>query len=142
MYDQSEVLDVEPSIEPQTLGSSTTVNGSGVDLKGFHAATVLIDVGAYTDGSHAFEVQEANDDGTGSPDTWAAVADADLEGSEPTVDASGEGDEQYRLGYTGGKRHLRVSVTSSSVTTGLADVVAYVIRGIPADAPVSRASTS
>ena len=64
MYDQSEVLRPQPSIEPQTL-TDGTVNGADVDTKQFGSATVVIDVGLWTDGSSVFSVEEANDDGTG-----------------------------------------------------------------------------
>lgn len=136
-YDQSEVLDVQPSIEPQDLASDTTVNGAAVDLKGFAAATVVVDVGTWTDGDHTFEVQHANDDGTGSAGTFEAVSDDDLKGTEPVVDGADDDEQQYKVGYTGVRRHLRVSVTSASTTSGLADAVAYVVLGKPANAPVS-----
>lgn len=136
-YDISEELDVATSIEPQTLGSSATVNGSAVDLKGFNAAMIVVDVGTRTDGTHTFEVQEANDDGTGSAGSFSAVAAADLVGTEPVVNSASTDDTTYRIGYTGTKRHVRVSVTSASVTTGLADVAGYVVKGKPTEAPVS-----
>lgn len=136
MRDQSQVLDVDQSIAPQDLAADTTVDGSAVDLKGFNAATVAIDVGTWTDGTHTFEVQHANDDGTGSPGTFAAVPDADLEGDEPVVDSATTDGQTYKLGYTGLRRHLRVSVTSTGTTTGLADVAAYAVKGVPTNAPV------
>lgn len=136
-YDMSKDVKVDPSLEPQTLGADATVNGASVDLKGFHAATVIIDVGAWTDGTHTFEIQEADDDGAGSPGSFAGVAAADLVGTEPVVDGATVDDQQYLIGYIGDKRHLRVSVTSASVTTGLAAVASYVMAGKPSTLPVA-----
>lgn len=100
--------------------------GTAVDLANIGKAAVVINVGAYTDGTHTFEVQHAPDDGSGSPGTWEAVADSDLDGTEPTVDASGDANTVHEIGYQGANRHLRVSTTVSGTTSG-ADYAASVV---------------
>lgn len=133
------MLDLKAHISPaQTLrpaARTADANGENVDLANFDAAVVVIDVGTWTDGTHTFEVQEADDDGSGSPDTWAAVADADLDGSEPVVDGAADDDQIYEIGYIGGKRWLRVVVTVASATTG-AVYAATVVRGKGRNLPV------
>lgn len=124
-------VSVAQSIAPgnHTSGDST---GSGVDLANFDAAVVVLDVGTVSDGAFSIEVQDAADDGSGSPDTWEAVADDDLDGSEPgTLSA----DTVTEIGYHGRRRHLRVVATDGG--TGNADFGASVVRALPRNKPQS-----
>lgn len=112
----------------QTLAPAAhtaSANGTGVDLAGFESAAVVIDVGARTDGTHTFEVQESDDNST-----FTAVADADLDGTEPVVDGAADDDQVYVVGYKGRSRYLRVAVTVASATTG-ALYGASVVRSAP-----------
>jgi hypothetical protein len=123
--DQRSTLGLVESLAPATRNAGA--NGSSADLRWFDAATVIIHVGAITDGSHAFEVQESDDDST-----FTAVADKDLIGTEPSAaDAS----TIYTLGYIGSKRYVRV-VSTSSGSTGAA-YGAVVARGHGRDNPVT-----
>lgn len=110
---------------------TASANGTGVDLQGYNAALVVIDLGAWTDGSHTFEVQESDDNST-----FSAVADADLLGTEPVMDAADEDNTIHKIGYVGTKRYIRVATTVSGTTTG-AVYGASVIRGHANVAPVA-----
>lgn len=103
----------------------STATGTGVDLKGYFGACVAIVAGARTDGTHTFEVQDSDDNST-----FAAVADANLNGSEPVVDGTADDNQIYLIGYHGTKRYLRVKVTVTSATTGCVEG-AHIIKGIP-----------
>lgn len=92
---------------------TASANGTGVDLQGFEGAVVLIATGAYTDGTHTFEVQESADNAA-----FTAVADSDLQGTEPVVGAAADGNKIYKVGYLGIKRYVRVVVTAAGTTTG------------------------
>lgn len=129
MKDFYNSMGAEITINPAAYTATET--GSGVDLQGFEGATVLIVVGAWTDGTHAFEVQESSDDST-----YTAVSDDDLLGSEPTVDAADEDETVYRVGYVGTERYIRVVATLSSATSG-AEFSAIVAKGFPRKSPVS-----
>jgi len=123
-------ISVAQSLRPQEVNADATVTGEDVDLAGYDAATVVIDVGAWaTDGTNTFEVQEADDDGAGSPDTYAAVAAADLNGTEPVVDGATDDDQIYQLEYIGGKRWIRVVVVTTANTSGTLQLAASVARG-------------
>lgn len=126
MRDIANDLSVASSLAPSAY--TATTNGDAVDLANFDGAAAVIDVGAYTDGTHTFEVQHAPDDGSGSPGTWEAVDDADLDGTEPEVSASGDADTVHEIGYQGANRHLRVVVTTSGTTSG-AEYGASIVRG-------------
>lgn len=115
--------DAAQSLRPQARTASA--NGTGVDLVGYDAALVLIDVGAWTDGTHTFEVQDSEDNST-----FAAVADEYLLGTEPAVSGAAHDDVIYEIGYKGIKRYLRVAVTVSGATTG-AVYGASIVRGKP-----------
>ena len=126
MIDLYSNISVAQSLAPAARTASA--NGSSVDLAGFHGAMVVVATGTITDGTHAIEVQES-DDGS----TWSAVADSDLQGTEPSALAS---NTVYRIGYLGTKRYLRVVATVSGATTG-GVYGAWIVRGHPRKAPAS-----
>lgn len=116
---------------------TTNVDGDTIDLQGFNSAVVLFYTeSAITDGTHTPKVQHADDDGAGSPDSWADVAAADLEGEAlAAFDSSNEGVQT--TGYKGGKRFIRASVTVTGGPGTGGRVGAAVIKGHPAQMPVS-----
>lgn len=97
---------VDQDIVPAAYTSTQT--GSGVDVVNAEKVAVIFNVGAVTDDAWTFEVQEAADDGSGSPDTWAAVDAADLDGSVPDAPAA---NTVTKVGYYGVERHVRVVAT-------------------------------
>lgn len=103
-------LSVATSLSPAARTASA--NGTGVDLQGYEGALVVVQTGAITDGTHAIEVQESDDN-----ITYAPVADADLQGTEPAIGATDD-DKVYEIGYLGKKRYIRVAVTVSGATSG------------------------
>ncbi len=119
--DMKNNVDVAQSLVPASR--TATVNGTGVDLRGYEAAMAVIDRGAIggTSPSFTFEVQESDDDAS-----YNAVADADLDGTEP-VDTSG--DAVSRIGYKGGKRYIRVAITAVSGTSPTLLCSVAVMRG-------------
>lgn len=118
------------SLAPQEVASDTTVNGSEADLgadDGYERAVILCAVGSRTDGTFTFEVQESDTSGSG----FTAVADADLQGTEPGA----TGDGVTKLGYIGDNRYIRVSMTSTSTTNG-GLVAAEILSAGPRTEPV------
>jgi len=111
-------------------GNGTTVDRAE-DSSMFQDALVVISVGTVTDGTHTFEVQHSDDNSS-----WAAVADADLQGTEPAVTSSTD-ETVYELGYKGSKRYVRVAVTVATATTG-GLYGAQVVLSNPRVAPVVR----
>src|SRR5574337_1904293 len=105
---------------------TTTAAGTAVDLEGFESAVAEIAVGAWTDGTHAFSVQESD---TTTDGDFADVADADLQGTEPTVASGSTQNTVHELGYIGDKRYVRVKCTiSGGPSTGLV-AGASIVRG-------------
>lgn len=128
MRDLHDNIRASVTLAPATRTASA--NGTSVDLAGFEAAEVVVATGTITDGTHTIELQDS-DDGA----TFAAVADAFLLGSEPAIGAADD-NKTFRVGYVGGKRYLRASVTVSGATSG-GTYGAVVIAGYPRHAPVA-----
>jgi len=115
-----------------------TVNGTAIDLwsntvgdQVFRSALAVVQTGTITDGTHTVEVQESDDNSS-----FTAVADADLQGSEPAIGAAND-NVVYEIGYRGTKRYIRVTVVTSGATTG-GTFGAVLILGIPRRLPVAH----
>jgi hypothetical protein len=128
MRDLKNNFDAVISLAPAARTASA--NGSGVDLSGYGGAMVLVTTGLITDATHTIEVQESEDNAT-----FTAVADADLQGTEPAIGAADD-NKVYRVGYLGNKRYVRVVVTVAGATTG-GVLGASVVRGLPRYAPLA-----
>ena len=115
-----------------------TVNGTAIDLwsnsvgrQVFGGALAIVQTGTITDGTHTVEVQESDDNSS-----FTAVADADLQGSEPAIGAAND-NVVYEIGYRGAKRYIRVTVVTSGATTG-GIFGAVLALGIPRRRPVAH----
>jgi hypothetical protein len=108
------------------LARTATSTSETVDLQGYEGALVLFHLGTITDGTHTFELQESD---TTTAGDFAAVAAADLQGTEP-VGASDNDDKVISLGYIGSKQYLRVVCTVATATTGGTYGIS-VVKGFP-----------
>ena len=135
------------AIQVQTITGSALLSGN-LDLAGYNAAEVLVDFGDIDEmGSSpeggaqvAIKLEHADDDGTGAPGSYAEVALVDVIGagsvtggvvSTVTTDAV-----PVRVGYVGGKRFLRVTLTPTALTNG-GPIGAWLLAGRPRHAPAS-----
>jgi hypothetical protein len=126
--------DLKSNIKPvQSLVPATrtaAANGSGVDLTGFNAASVLFSngaIGGTASPTFTFEVQESDDNAT-----FTAVADKDLRGVEPVITAANQVSQVSYIGY---KRYIRAILKTVAGTTPTLDCGATVILGHPGNAP-------
>lgn len=121
-------ISVAQSLTPASR--TAAVNGTGVDLTGYDAATVVLDLGAAggTTPSFTFEVQDSADNAA-----FAAVAAADLDSGQPAAVTAGGA--VVEIGYRGVKRYLRVAITAASGTTPTLLCSATVVRGKPRKLP-------
>ena len=145
-YDLSNNLDVVRAILAQTIDSSNLVSGN-LDLAGASSAAILIEfgdiaeMGASPEGAAKIDVhlEHADDDGTGSPGTYADVVKADTTGAlasftgglvlSPVSDLV-----PVKVGYIGGKRFARVTLEPTGLSTG-GPVMALLVRGALHDKP-------
>ncbi|MFF9215624.1 hypothetical protein [Streptomyces viridosporus] len=115
---------------------TATANGTSVDRAGggalYQDAAIVVHTGTITDGTHAIDVQESDDNST-----WNSVPADQLQGSKPSIVAADD-DKLFVIGYKGIKRYLRAVATVSSATTG-GTYGAVVLLGNPRVAPVVHA---
>jgi hypothetical protein len=128
---------VQPTLNVATRTNGTT-NGTAIDLwmnsvgrQAFRSAMVLVHTGTLTDGTQTIEVQESDDNSS-----WTAVADADLQGTEPAIAASAD-NTLYEIGYRGTKRYIRVVDVVSGATSG-GTLGAVVVLGMARRLPVAH----
>lgn len=104
-------------------------NGAQIDTVDAGALAVVMSLGGGSaDGDYDFALEEAPDDGTGSPGTWSVVASEDVLGSLPTglqADAGVTG----QVGYAGHNRFVRVTVTENTAATTAPDAYAVGLKG-------------
>lgn len=100
------------SLPPAVRSANGTVNGTAVDMAGtrnnFRVAMMVVLAGAVTDGTHTVSLEESADGTTG----WTAVDAANREGTFPAI-TSASPNSIYRVGYSGNKRFIRASITTS-----------------------------
>ena len=118
---------VTPSLVPAVR--TATATGNAVDLRGFDAAVLTVNFGAYTDGTHTPSVQQSVDGVT-----YTACATSDLDGAFAAVSSSAGANTMQSVGYIGAQRYVRVVLTISGATTGALSS-AYVIAGYPRSEP-------
>lgn len=128
--------DLKSNIKPvQSLVPATrnaAANGTGVDLSGFNAVSVLFAngaIGGTASPTFTFEVQESDDNAT-----FTAVIDRDLRGVEPVITAAGQVSQVAYLGY---KRFIRAVLKTVSGTSPTLDCAAQIILGCPVSVPTA-----
>lgn len=129
--DNTSFQDPVQAIAPQSAAGGIT--GGQVDLQKYEAAQVLLTVSQNGGGGdYSVKLQEAPDDGAGSPGSWTDVASSDQIGSfTSNIDSVSPGDFVEDVGYIGGERFVRVVVTENSSSSPGPDVAATVNRGWP-----------
>jgi len=122
--DLSEIT-IQRSIQPQTISSNTTVNGSSIDLTTVASGKVrvvgIIGVGTRTDGTYAVKLQDSTDN-SAFADLTTVVGDASNITAANTA---------RRLTATAYRRYVRAVITSTSVTTGAQVSADIVVAGRP-----------
>jgi len=113
------------------ISTNTTTAGVEIDTQGYESVTFEIITGARTDGTVTPLIQESDTSGSYS----GSVDDDDLIGLE-TEAALSTAQSRSRIGYVGSKRYVKLSLVSTSVTTGLT-AGASAILGNPKSAPVA-----
>ncbi|MCY0919611.1 MULTISPECIES: hypothetical protein [unclassified Streptomyces] len=125
-------ISAAPSLAP--AARTAAADGAAVDLAGYGNSVVIIDTGTVTGTTplFTFEVQESD---TTTGGDFTAVADADLDGTEPAVSAAND-ETVFRIGYRGRKRYLRVILkTVGGTSTPTLPCTGLVLRGSPRKAP-------
>ncbi len=139
MRDLINNVDVRRAISPVNAGSGdTAIVSQIIDRQGYDSLAFFIATGSLSDANATFTVLVEDGDDSDLVDDGAAVADANLNGTEALASfAFGDDDEVRKIGYRGSKRYVRLTITPSS-NTGDVYVSAVAVLGHPAAAPVAQ----
>ena len=124
-------ISVKNALNIASISTNTTTAGIEIDTQGFESVTFEIITGARTDGTVTPLIQETDVSGSYS----GSVDDDNLIGLE-TDAAISVAHSRSRIGYIGAKRYVKLSLVSTSVTTGLT-AGASVILGDAKHLPVT-----
>ena len=127
------------AISPAAAGTDNTALVSQIlDMLGFEAAELLINIGANTDTDATFAVLIEHGDVANLSDA-AAVPDAQLLGLETQAGFQFDDDnEQRKIGYIGNKRYIRATITPTGNNSGNIFVAAQWLLGFPREAPTAN----
>lgn len=120
--------DVSPAVALNTtaISSNTTTNGSIIDTQDAESLEFLILSGTLTDGTYTPSLTEGDESNLSDGATVAAddmigtVADATFAATDDNV--------VKKLGYKGGKRYVRLNITSAGASSG-GTVSAVAVKG-------------
>ena len=127
------------AISPVAAGTDNTAMVSQiVDMQGFEALELLINIGANTDADATFAVTMEHGDAANLSDA-VAVPTAQLLGTLALAGFQFDDDnEQRKIGYIGNKRYVRATITPTGNNSGNIFVAAQWLLGFPRDAPTAN----
>jgi len=120
-----------------TVSNNTAVVSPITDSQGFDSVTYLIGAGTLADADATFTVLIEDGDAANLSDA-AAVIDDELLGTEILASFTFANDGSARkIGYVGGKRYTRCTVTPAS-NTGSAPIAIIPLLGHPSQLPTDN----
>ena len=128
-------LEFRRAISPVSVADNTAAVSQIIDRQGFSGLEFVIAAGSLADADATFTVLvEDGDDATLVSD-GAAVADAQLLGTEALASFQFDDDNETRkIGYIGNKRYVRLTITPAN-NASAAVICAVAVLGGAADAP-------
>lgn len=116
----------------------TAIVSTIVDTAGYGSCEFVIVTGTNTDADATFAVLVEDGNNSSLTDN-AAVADAQLLGTEALAGFTFADDAETRkIGYVGGKRYVRVTVTPTGNGAGNIFLAGLWVLGHPANAPTAN----
>jgi len=132
-YDLQGETQAAIALAPVSIATDTTTAGLIIDTLGYESIMFAMITGVLTDGDYLAVLHDGD---TSNLADAAVVSGDDLLGTLPNFDADTDDATVGRFGYRGKKRYVRVSVTSSSTSTG-ALVAVLATLGHPKTVPVA-----
>lgn len=124
------------ALDTQAISTDTTTNGDVIDTQGYNSIVFVLQAGTLTDGTYTPVIEEGDNSGLSDA---AAVTDFHLLPSGTGQEAAAALDTSNtvsKLGVISNKRYLRLSVASTSTTSG-GTVGGVAVLGHPVSSPVS-----
>lgn len=139
MRDQSNNLHILNAISPIAARTdNTAIVSSIIDRRGYDSLTFGIAVGTNTDADATFTVLVEDGENSALSDN-VAVSDDNLVGTEALASYTFADDaESRKIGYVGGKRYVRLTITPANNAAGNIFVAAVAILGNPHVAPTAN----
>lgn len=136
MKDLMNYVNVRQALAPQIqTNASGALVGAIIDRLGFESLTFAIVLGALTDANATATVLVEHGDAANLSDA-AAVPDEQLVGLEATAAFDFADDNECRkIGYSGGKQFVRLTVTTAGNDAGSIPIAAVAILGHPNQVP-------
>ena len=133
-------IQVKRAISPVSGAIDNTAQVSQIiDRQGYDALEFLIATGSIADADATFVVLVEDGDAANLSDA-AAVADAELAGTETTAGFQFDDDNEVRkIGYLGAKRYVRLTITPAA-NTGAWLIAAVAVLNRAAVQPVTQAA--
>lgn len=114
---------------------NTAIVSAIIDTAGYESVELVLVTGTNTDTNATFAVLVEDGDNSGLSDN-AAVADTFLIGTEAVAGFTFSDDNECRkIGYVGGKRYVRMTVTPSGNDSGNIFIAGVAVLGNPRRAP-------
>lgn len=133
MKDLHNSITVKRGLSPKAAVTDNTAYVSEIlDRQGYESVEFIILIGANTDANATFTTLVEHGDAANLSDA-AAVADADLLGTEvlASFTAADDDNKVRKIGYTGGKRYVRVTITPAGNDSGNHFVAGVWVLGHP-----------
>jgi hypothetical protein len=109
-------VNIKRVISPVSVSDNTAQVGQVIDHQGYSDALYVIASGTLGDAGAEFTALLEESDASGSG--FAAVADADLLGTEALASfIQSDDDKCFKLGYKGSKRYTRLTITPTNNAT-------------------------
>jgi hypothetical protein len=139
MQDLMNNINVLTAIAPASVSDTTPKVGAIIDRQGYESVTYAVAIGSVADADATFTVLLEDGDDASLSDA-AAVADSVLLGTEALAGFQFDDDNLTRkLGYVGGKRYSRLTITPVANASAAVFGVTVVL-GHPNLAPTSNPS--
>lgn len=133
-YDLHSNVKQEVALDSQDITTDTTTVGNIIDTAGFESIEFIIQSGVITDGVYALVLEQGDDSGLSD----AAVVPTDEVLGVLTGFVAADDNAAKRVGSIGKKRYQRLSITSTSTTTGATKMSSVAILGHPKVAPTAE----
>ena len=146
LYSNTEIVQV---VAPVKVVDDTVPAAVAKDLAGFNSAIIEVSCGAKDandTGTITLKLEHADDSATpGTAGDYVEVEAVDVQGATPsagtgiilTLAAKAVAAAVYKIGYIGGKRHLRFTLEEIDGNATGTIMAINLIKGHPLDAPVA-----
>lgn len=137
MRDLANNIHVRRALSPVSISDNTAQVSQIIDMQGYDSLVFLIAMGSLADADATFTVLVEHGDASNLSDA-AAVDDSMLNGTEALAGFQFDDDNEVRkIGYTGGKRYVRMTITPAN-NTGAALLAAVAVLGGASLAPTAN----